>query len=128
MKIIGPLTFKQFLYIGGAAGICFLLHFLLPLFLFVPIAVLLMGGAFALAFLKIENYSLPEILKNFFFFSLSSKIYLWKKTMMPPKIIKIKKPKKKKKEKEKEKETQLKIGGKSHLTKLASRLEIRESQ
>ena len=124
-KIIGPLTFKQFLYILGAVGICVPLWFLLPILLFLSLAIIILGGALFLVFWKIDNYSIPELAKNFFFFSLSSKIYLWKKKMMPPKIIKTKKPKKKEKE-EPEKESPLKIGGKSQLKKLSSRLEIGE--
>jgi hypothetical protein len=121
-KIVGPLTFKQFLYIGGAAGLCVILYFVLPLSIFIIAAVILLGGSVALAFLKIENYSIPSLLKNFFFFSVSSKIYLWKKTMLLPKMIRKEKPKKTK-EKKLETESPLKIGGKSQLKNLASYLE-----
>jgi hypothetical protein len=34
-KIIGPLTFKQFSFIGGAGAICFVLYFLLPQIIFI---------------------------------------------------------------------------------------------
>ena len=48
-----------------------------------------MLGGFALAFVKSGGRSLPIVLKNFVFFSLTPKIYLWKKKGgLPPRIIK----------------------------------------
>ena len=32
-KIFGPLTFKQFIYLAGGGGLCFLLYTILPFFL-----------------------------------------------------------------------------------------------
>lgn len=88
-KIVGPLTFKQFIFIGIAGGICFILYFSAPFFIFVLLSIVIMLGGFALAFLKSGGRSLPVVLKNFFVFSVAPKMYLWKqKTSMPPKIIK----------------------------------------
>lgn len=125
-KIIGPLTFKQFLFLAGATGLCALLYFLLPFLLFLPLAVLIMAGGGALAFLKIESHSLPVLAKNFFFFSTSPKIYLWKQSALPPKLMKKKETAKKKIEAKKE--SPLKIGEKSQLKKLAARLEMRQEE
>ena len=91
-KIIGPLTFKQFVFVGIAGAVCFALYFTLGktnFFLFVLVSGLLMAGGFALAFLKSGGRSLPTVLKNFFSFSMSTKIYLWKKKggSLPPKIV-----------------------------------------
>ena len=90
-KIVGPLTFKQFIFVGIAGAICFILYFTLGkvnFFLFLLLAIILMVGGFALAFLKSGGRSLPVVLKNFFSFSMSPKIYLWKKKGgLPPKII-----------------------------------------
>ena len=87
-KIVGPFTFKQFIFIGVAGGLCLFLYFVLPIFAFVIIAVILLGGAFGLAFLKIEKISLPVFIKNFFIFLSRPKVYLWKKKGIPPKILK----------------------------------------
>ena len=87
-KIVGPLTFKQFIFIGIAGAICFILYFTVPFFIFILATIFLMLGGFAFAFLKSGGRSLPTVLKNFFTFSLSPKIYLWKKKGgLPPKII-----------------------------------------
>ena len=68
-KIIGPLTFKQFVFIGTAGGICLFLYFIVPFWLFMIIALFLLGGSSALAFLKIGKDPLPIIIKNFFIYT-----------------------------------------------------------
>ncbi len=118
--VVGPFTFKQFLYVGGGIAIGFVFFYTLPMILFIPATVIVVGGGFILAFLKIESFSIPTLIKNFSFFSISTKIYLWKKKETIPKIIRMKKPKKKEKVAE---DSTLKIAGKSQLKTLASRLE-----
>lgn len=86
-KIIGPLTFKQFIFVGVAGGICLLLFFFVPFFLFVIIAILLMGGGAALAFLRVERIPLPAFLKNLLIFFFKPKIYLWKKGTSGPRFL-----------------------------------------
>lgn len=88
-KVVGPLTFKQFIFVGVAGAICFIFYFTLPFPIFILGSIVLMAGGFALAFLKSGGRTLPTILKNFFFFSLRPKIYLWKKKgeNLPPKIV-----------------------------------------
>lgn len=119
-KIVGPFTFKQFTYIAIAAAILFILWFSVPFYLFVIFAIILMGGALTLSFLKIEGRSLPTILKNFLIFSVKPRIYIWKKKLAPPKIIK-EKPKIKE---EIEPESVLKITKKGHLRKISNHIEI----
>ncbi|OGZ24060.1 MAG: hypothetical protein A2896_01040 [Candidatus Nealsonbacteria bacterium RIFCSPLOWO2_01_FULL_43_32] len=88
-KIVGPLTFKQFVYVGIAGAICFIFYFTAPFFVFILASIVIMLGGFALAFVKSGGRSLPIVLKNFVFFSLTPKIYLWKKKGgLPPRIIK----------------------------------------
>lgn len=126
-KIVGPLTFKQFVYIGFAGFVCFILYFSLGktnFFLFLLLTIVLMLTALALAFLKIGGRSLPIILGNFLKFSFSSKMYLWKKKEAP--IIVFKKVKKiKKEEKKEEEELPLKIAEKSRLKKLSAQIETK---
>jgi hypothetical protein len=122
-KIVGPLTFQQFVYIGLAGAIGFILYFSLPFTVFLIVCVVLGAGAIALAFLKIGGRSLPVILANFLKFNLSPKIYIWKKKEVPIKVIK-KEPKKKKKEEEEE-ELPLKIAEKSRLKKLRTQIETK---
>lgn len=87
-KIVGPFTFKQFAFIGAAAGLSVLLYFALPFFLFLIAAVVLGGGALAMVFLKVAGFPLPVVIKNFFIFLTRTRIYLWKKKALPPKIVK----------------------------------------
>ena len=121
-KILGPLTFKQTFYVMTTGVIIFFLYFSLAktnLFLFILITIFLSGTGLSFAFLKIQGYSLPALLKNLLSFSFSSKIYLWKQVTTIPKII----PKKEKPKKEKKEEPVLKIAEKSQLKKLAAKIE-----
>ncbi len=124
-KIVGSLTFKQFLYLGAAGVVVFFLYFYLAtksLLAFVLITIFLAIGALAFAFLKIGGQPLLSILLKFLNFSFSSKIYLWKKKVISPKIIK--KEEKLKKEELSEKST-LKLAKKSKLKKLSTQIEMR---
>lgn len=117
-KIVGPLTFKQFIYIGMAGGICFILYFTVPLSIFIIACLILGSGAIALAFLKIGGRTLPIILGNFLKFRISPRMYIWKKTGASIKVFK-----KEKIEKEEEEELPLKIAEKSQLKKLRAQIE-----
>ncbi len=118
-KIVGPLTFRQFIYIGMAGGICFILYFTIPFSIFLVACLILGGGAIALAFLKIGGRSLPTILGNFLKFSISPKIFIWRKVETPIKVFK----KEKIKKEEAEEELPLKIAERSQLKKLRAQIE-----
>lgn len=122
-KIIGPLTFKQFIYVGIAGAICFILYFIAPFYIFLTACFFLGGLSLVLAFLRIGGRTLPTILGNFLRFNLSSKIYIWKKSEAP--IMAFKKEVKKK-EPPADKETlPLKIAEKSQLKKLRTEIETK---
>lgn len=80
-KPIGPFTFKQFIYLVGGAGTCFIIwtyvpiHFL-AIILMLPIAAL----ALALAFYKINNRPFILIMEAALKFWLNKKLYTWKRT------------------------------------------------
>lgn len=119
-KIVGPFTFRQFVFIGTAGAISFALYFYLPFSYFILITIVLMLGALALALVRIGGRSLPTILKNFFFFFISPKIYLWGRKAALSKLI----IKEKEEPKKEEKETPaLTLVEKSHLKKLATKIE-----
>ncbi len=123
-KIIGPLTFKQFTYLAMAGAVCFVIYFTFPFYIFIISCVVLGLGALAFAFLKISGKSLPTIIGNFLTFSLTPKIYIWrKKEQAAPEVYK--KEEKKKKEGEKEEELPLKIAEKSQLKKLHTKIETK---
>ena len=78
-KIFGPLTFRQFVYLAGGAGACFLLWRFLPnfiaLFLIIPVA----AFAVALAFYKMNGKPFIEVTEAAFKYVLGHKLYIWKK-------------------------------------------------
>ncbi len=123
-KIVGPFTFKQFIFIGVAGGLCLLLYFVLPISVFIIVAIILLGGAFALAFLKIKKTSLPVFIKNFFIFLSRPRVYLWKKKGVPPKFLK-KEKKAIRGEEEIKKESNLKVARDSKLSELFTRIETK---
>ncbi len=123
-KIVGPLTFKQFIFVAVAGGACFFLYFFIGkknLPLFIIIAVILMGGSLALCFLRIKGYTLPMIIKNFFVYSVSAKIFLWRRKVVLPKFKKVERFEKA----EVEEGATLKMAKKSHLQKLSTQVETR---
>ncbi len=125
-KIVGPFTFKQFIFIGIAGGLCLFLFFTLPLTIFIIIAVFLLAGAFALAFLKINRTPLPIYIKNFFAFLFKPRVYLWKKKISPPKFLREKKEKiKKEEESEIKKGPELKLSQGGRLDELFTHLETK---
>lgn len=78
-KVVGPLTFKQFAYLAGGAGLTYLSLRLLPTFLGLPLAGAFAALALALAFLKYNEKPFVHVLEAFIRFSLKSRLYLWRK-------------------------------------------------
>jgi len=78
-KIFGPFTFKQFLYMVGGLGIAFVLYRVLPAFLAVLFIAPVLAFSGALAFYRVNNKPFIYIVEAFITFTLSNKLYLWKK-------------------------------------------------
>ena len=129
-KIVGPLTFKQFGFLGLAVLVSVALFFLLPKTVFLVLSPVLVGGAAALAFYKKEGVPLPDLIIGFFSFMLKPKIYLWKNKGVPPKFLRTddmkKKAEKKKDLEEKKKGPRLKMAKRSHLHDLSTQVETKE--
>jgi hypothetical protein len=124
-KLIGPFTFKQFIFVGIAGGACFFLYFFIGktnMPLFILIAILLFGGALTLAFVRIKGYTLPILFKNFLTYTITPKIFLWYRKFVPPKMSKIKRFEKV----EVEGGSELKIVKESSLQKLSTQVETRK--
>lgn len=79
-KIFGPLTVKQFIYLAGGAGLCFIIYTYLPFYLailaIIPVATL----AVALALYKVNNRAFIFVIEAAFKYLLANKLYIWKKT------------------------------------------------
>ena len=76
-KIFGPLTFKQFIYIGGGLGATYILWRVFPIYLAAPIIALVAGLAAGLAFFQFNGRPFIVALENGFFFLVRTKLYLW---------------------------------------------------
>ncbi len=84
-KIFGPLTFKQFAYIIGGAGLCFVIyHFvgnlIISIILMLPVAIL----AGMLAFFKYNGKPFVSVVESAFKYFFGSKLYIWKKVERAP--------------------------------------------
>ncbi len=84
-KIFGPLTFKQFIYVVGGAGACFMFWVYLPYrWLAVLLIIPVLGLALALAFYKVNNRSFILILEAAFRYATTHKLYIWKRSGANP--------------------------------------------
>jgi len=80
--IFGPLTFRQFLYLAGGAGLAFIFYVYLPIYLAIfPIAGIV-ALAVSLAFYKYNGRNFIYLVESATKFFVSGKLYLWRKT--PP--------------------------------------------
>lgn len=78
-KIFGPFTFREFVYLVGGAGLCFVLYKLLGFMLgFIPI--LIVGGfAAALTFYRPNNKPFINMVEAGIRFLIQDKLYIWKR-------------------------------------------------
>ncbi len=88
-KIVGPLTFKQFIFIAGGIGMAYVLWRVLPLIIAAPLIVGVGGLAAALAFFQVNGRPFILALENAFYFMLHPRLYLWNNERQ--KQVKIKK-------------------------------------
>ena len=77
-KIFGPLTFKQFIYLAGGAGLCLLFFTLLPIYLTVLLGLPVAVFALALAFYKVNGRPFIVSVEHAFGYFFGNKLYLWK--------------------------------------------------
>ena len=83
-KIFGPLTFKQFVYVAGGAGMCFLAYRFIPMPFSLLIIAPLGGFSGALAFYKVNNRPFIDAVESAIRFFLGTKLYLWEKREKAP--------------------------------------------
>ncbi|MDP2642013.1 MAG: PrgI family protein [bacterium] len=82
-KIFGPLTFKQFIYVAGGVGIAVIIFTFLPKFLAILVSVPIVAFALALAFYKVHDKPFINMVEAFVKYSLTNKLYIWKKEQRP---------------------------------------------
>lgn len=78
-KVVGNLSFKQFAYLAGGAGLSYISLKLLPGFLALFITPIVAGLALALTFIKINEKPFAHALESFIRYYSKSRLYLWKK-------------------------------------------------
>lgn len=76
-KIVGPFTLRQFLYVGGAGGLSFLLYFTVTTGIWVIFSIFIVGAGLALAFVKINGRPLVGVLLSAAHFYWQPQIYVW---------------------------------------------------
>lgn len=78
-KIFGPLTFKQFIYLAGGAGLIVVFWSFLPKFLAFLLSIPAIVLSLALAFYRVNNKPFINIMEAFFNYTRNSKLYIWQK-------------------------------------------------
>ncbi len=78
-KIFGPFTFRQFAYLLGGAGVCFIAYKLLPGIIGIPLMIFAAIVSLSLAFYKVNNRPLINVLESAIRFFAGSRLYIWKK-------------------------------------------------
>lgn len=76
-KIIGPFTWRQFIYIAGGIGALAVTFLTLPFYLFLLIGVPVAALAGMLAFQKVNNRPFAVLLEAGFNFITRNRMYLW---------------------------------------------------
>ncbi|MEX2052293.1 MAG: PrgI family protein [Candidatus Paceibacterota bacterium] len=78
-KIFGPFTFKEFVYLIGGAGLCFVLYKLLGLFWGAVPILAVAALSIALARYKPNNKPFINMLEAGFKYAIQSKLYIWQR-------------------------------------------------
>jgi hypothetical protein len=78
-KIFGPFTFRQFVYLAGGAGLCFVLYKLLGLFWGAIPIIAIAAFSGALTFYRPNNKPFINMIEAGFKYFVQNKLYIWKK-------------------------------------------------
>lgn len=78
-KVVGNLSFKQFAYLAGGAGLVYLSARVLPIYIAIVLVPAFAGLSLSLAFVKINEKPFARTLEAFIRYQLKTRLYLWKK-------------------------------------------------
>jgi hypothetical protein len=81
-KIFGPFTFKEFVYLAGGAGICYILYKTLGLFLGAIPILAVAGLSAALTFYRPNGKPFINMLQAGAKFAIQNKLYIWKRRVI----------------------------------------------
>lgn len=78
-KIFGPFTFRQFVYLAGGAGLCYIIYSLLGIWIGgIPI-IAIAGLALSLAFYRPNGKPFINMLQAGVKYTFQNKLYIWQK-------------------------------------------------
>lgn len=78
-KIFGPFTFRQFVYLAGGAGLCFILYKALGLIMGIIPILAVAGLSAILTFYKPNGKPFIDMAEAGIKFFMQSKLYIWKR-------------------------------------------------
>ena len=76
-KIFGPLTWRQFVYLGGGVGAAVVMFLVFPFFVFVIVGLPVALLAGALAFFPVNNRPFSYFLEAVYNYFTNDRLYLW---------------------------------------------------
>ena len=125
-KIVGPFTWRQFIFVGGAGVLIFFLYFIMKhiFMVFIIVAIILAVLSLSFALIRIGGRPLPNVLFHFLTYSISSKLFIWQKKKILKTFV-YKKEKIKPKKEKAEEAPLLKVAEKSRLKDLSTQVELR---
>jgi len=78
-KIVGPFTWRQFIYLGGGVGMAAVIFFATNIVVFVIVGLPIGLLAAALAFYPVNNRPFSFFLEAMFNYVTGQRLYLWRK-------------------------------------------------
>jgi len=82
-KIVGPLSIRQFLYIGVAGALCFALFYMVQTWLAAMLSMILISLGLAFAFVKVNGRPLASTATSAFLFYWKPQRYSWQVKKTP---------------------------------------------
>lgn len=77
-QIFGPFTLSQFVYMAGGAGFTAMMIYFLPFYFAVIASIPFIGLSAALAFYKVNNRPLIDLVQSMLTYYFSNNLYIWK--------------------------------------------------
>lgn len=87
-KIFGPFTFREFVYMAGGAGLCFVLYKLLGIWIGAIPILIVAGFSLLLTFYRPNNKPFVFMLESGIRYLAQSKLYIWKKKLVKKEPLK----------------------------------------
>jgi hypothetical protein len=82
-KVVGPFSLRQFMYIGIAGFLSAIFYFFVQTWLFVIMAIIFLGTAGAIAFVKINGQPVAKIIAAAVNFYWKPQVYIWRSEAAP---------------------------------------------